>query len=354
MNRLNLLGFVACALCFAVLAVAAPLPKEPGSPISAGNAQKVRLVEAVPKRADLMMRGPKPGELVIQSETWAPPNKWACVAEVVHDRTFRRTRPLAVGRQPHTITVSPDGRLVAFTERESKNYTVQEVESGKSFEIEIGRMPCDAAFSPDGKLLAIGYLYSKPRSEGEGYSEIRLFDLKGKHIRTLGKNGYGAARPVFSPDGKTLAAGNRNQKTQLFDVATGKLLHTLGKQMTQEVAFSPDGRTLAEGYVDGAVALWDVATGKLLHSTPSGCEEVYSVDWSPKGDVLASSGRGGKIVLWEPGKLKKLKELDAPYWVIRVRFSADGTRLLTSSAANHTATEDRKITVWAVAGGADR
>jgi WD40 repeat protein len=345
MTRSSLLPFVAAVPWFAALAAAAPVPrKEPGTPISAGNASQVRSVKEVPKRADRVARGPKPGELIVLD--------WNNSAEVVDDANFRTIRTLAEGRKPTDIAVSPDGKFVAWTERDSANYTVHD--GDKAFGIPIGVTPCDAAFSPDGKLLAVGYLFSKPGGEGEGHSEVRLFDLKGKLVRTLGPNGYGAPRPVFSPDGKTLAAGNRNCETQLFDVATGKLLHVLGKRMTQEVAFSPDGKTLAEGYVDGNVGLWDVATGRQLHLAASGCKEVYSVSWSPKGDVLASSGRDGKVVLWEPGKLEKLKELDAGFWVIQVRFTADGTRLLTSSASNHQATADRKIVTWAVPEGGGR
>jgi WD40 repeat protein len=70
--------------------------------------------------------------------------------------------------------------------------------------------------------------------------------------------------------------------------------------------------------------------------------------------VLATSGRDGKIVLWEPIQLKPLKELDAAFWVIQVRFTADGTRLLSSSAADHGGVMDRKIVVWAVADGVGR
>jgi hypothetical protein len=70
--------------------------------------------------------------------------------------------------------------------------------------------------------------------------------------------------------------------------------------------------------------------------------------------VLATSGRDGKVVLWEPGTLTKLKELDAAFWVIQVRFTADGTRLLSSSASDHAARNDRKIVVWAVPDGASR
>lgn len=332
MSRLSL-----SLLCSAALAVAAPVAEPKGTPITAKNAHEVRPLREVKKLANQIVRGPK-RELILLD--------WGTAAEVIDDVKLQTIRVVAKGHKPISIAVSPDGKHLTWVGRGQKRYTIQETASGKTIEIEIGDNPGAAAFSPDGKQVAIGSTFWDPNVEGAGHSEMRMFDTKGKEVRSLGKTSRpGALRPVFSPDGKVLAVGNRNYETQLFDAATGKLLHRLGKWSSQEVAFSPNGKTLAVGYVDGTVGLWNVATGKLLHSAPSGCKEVYSVDWSPKGDVLATSGREGKIVLWEPGKLTRLKELDAPFWVIQVRFTADGGRLLTSSATDY-GSKDRKITVW--------
>jgi len=325
---------------------AAPAPKEaPVTPITAENAGQIKPILEVPKTVNRIVRGPNRGALILLDRSSA--------AEVVDDITLKPIRTLLKDRRPTDLAVSADGKLVAFLERNSSGYAVRETEGDKSYEIEMGGNPGYAAFSPDSKLLAIGFTHWA-QNAGDGYSETRLYDLKGKLVRTLEKTGPGAVHPVFSPDGKTLAVGNRNCETQLFDVATGKLLHKLDRRMTQEVSFRPDGKVLAAGYVDGTVGLWDVSTGKLLLSEASGCKEVYSVDWSPKGDVLATSGREGKITLWEPGKLTKLKELDAPFWVIQVRFTADGGRLLTSSAADYGGPADRKVVIWSVPGGVGR
>jgi WD40 repeat protein len=346
MTRLYFVSVAVTVAFFSASATAAPAPKEaPVTPISAENASQVKPILEVPKTANRIVRGPNRGALILFDRS--------STAEVVDDITLRPIRTLLKDRRPTDLAVSADGKLVAFMERNSSGYTVRETDGDKSFEIEIGGNPGYAAFSPDGKLLAIGFTHWA-QNAGEGYSETRLYDLKGKLVRTLEKTGAGAVHPVFSPDGKTLAVGNRNYETQLFDVATGKLLHKLDRRMTQEVAFRPDGKVLAEGYVDGSVGLWDVATGKLLQSEASGCKEIYSMDWSPKGDVLATCGREGKIILWEPGKLTRLKELDAPFWVILVRFTADGGRLLTSSAADYGGPADRKVVVWSVPGGAGR
>jgi RNA polymerase sigma factor (sigma-70 family) len=326
---------------------AAPVPKRVITPISATNAAEVRSITEHDKRAYKITRGPGKNELTILD--------WDNGVEVVDDVTFRAIRTYAKDKKPIDFAMSPGGKFQTWTERGKKTYTVFEAATGKSFDIEIGDFPGSAVFSPDGKFVAIGNtVWDLTVPRGAGSSEMRLYDVTGKLIRTFEKTGPGGLTPVFSPDGKTLAVGNRNHETILFEVATGKLLHTLEKKMTQEIAFSPDGKTLAAGYVEGEVGLWDVATGKKLRSAATGGAEVYSVDWSPKGDVLVTAGREGKIVLWEPQQLTKLKELDAPIWVIQVRFTADGTRLLSSSSSDLMAKGDRKVTVWGLASGADK
>src|SRR5262249_53861927 len=137
----------------------------------------------------------------------------------------------------------------------------------------------------------------------------------------------GGLTPEFSPDGRLLAVGNRNSTTHIFDVATGELRVTLPKPVTQEIQFHPAGHTLAVAYCDGTVALWRVADGKLLAERKTSAEELYSVDWSPDGTLLVTSGRKGKITLWDPSDLSVLRELPSPEWVVRVKFSPDGRNL---------------------------
>jgi WD40 repeat protein len=182
-----------------------------------------------------------------------------------------------------------------------------------------------------------------------GYSTAaKLWSAEsGKLVRTLDcRSSPSGLRPVFSPDGRTIAIGDRNSHTIVFDVATGKRLLTLSVPETQELAFHPSGLSLAVAYANGSLRLWETATGELLAEHEQVAEEIYTLDWSPDGKLLASAGLNGDICLWDE-QLRPLHALPAPEWVISVKFSPDGTRLMTAGGAFSDRTE-RTVTVWGV------
>ena len=52
---------------------------------------------------------------------------------------------------------------------------------------------------------------------------------------------------AYSPDGKTIASGGRNDPVRLWNAETGELIRTLAEHWVWAVAFSPDGEFLATG-----------------------------------------------------------------------------------------------------------
>jgi len=310
-----------------VWAAPAP-PRKPA--ISVNNAEKVTVIGEMPRDTQELIWMPK-RQLALHG--------WEAPVEIVTPVPFRSLRKLAEGKRLVHFAVSADGESIAFCEN-TNTVEIHNLRTKKVLQIDTENPQPSVAFSPDGKLIATG---------GYGMQAKLWSTTSGKLIRCLDAPCKGGLTTVFGPDGKLLAVGNRNDVTRIFEVETGKLVHTLPRKWSQELQFSPNGKVLAVAYVDGSVGLWDVASGRSLLERKTTAEEIYTLDWTPAGDVLATAGLKGKITLWDASKLSILKELEAPEWVIRVRFSPDGSRLF-SAGGTSLPSADRKVTIWGLAG----
>jgi WD40 repeat protein len=262
---------------------------------------------------------------------------WEKPVDVRESITLWPVRTVGINRKLIQFAFSPDQRRVAFCEN-STRAEIHNLDEGQHIVLETEAPQPHVVFSPDGKYLATG-----------GYaSEAKLWDAEtGKLIHRFDCGpDIGGLTPAFSPDGRTVAVGNRNSQTFIFDVDSGKRLIGLPKRSTHELAFHPSGGSLAVAYADGSIGLWETATGKLITEQHKVAEEIYSLDWSPDGKLLASSGRKGDICLWDE-RLQLQHTLSASEWVISVKFSPDGTRLITAGGTQKVG-GPRTVTVWGV------
>jgi WD40 repeat protein len=262
---------------------------------------------------------------------------WEMPVDIRETITLWPVRTLGEKRKIIEFAFSPDNQLFAWTEN-GHPVEIHHEKSGSTITLNTGTDQCDLDFSPDGKLLATG---------GYEVGAMLWSVADGRLVQKLDTgSGQGGLTVRFSPDGKLLAVGNRNYNTRVFDVATGRLLHELPKPQSHGLEFHPSGKTLAIGYATGGLALWDVASGRLLRELDPQAEEIYSLDWSPDGGLLVTSGLKSDICLWDQN-MQILRRLPAPEWVISAKFSPDGSRLITAGGSA-TKGQQRSVQVWGV------
>ena len=153
--------------------------------------------------------------------------------------------------------------------------------------------------------------------------------------------------PVFTSDGQRIvyafpAAG------PLFweDFRTGERQGTIQLELRQssQVVFGPGGELLAEVNTEDeqerTLHLWNTASGQLLHTIDA---PVYSVAFSPQGDLMATSGEGGIVRVWAVPGGELLHQVEGEGGT--VVFSPDGRILAESNG------QDRTVHLWDMASG---
>jgi WD40 repeat protein len=233
-----------------------------------------------------------------------------------------RRRLKGPGAKVTALAISPDGRLLAYS---NSTYVVRlwDLVAGQIRRtVASCRISPDLAFTPDGKRLAI--LDS---------ATVRLVDLatgETRHRFTI----RGSCMDELAPDGRTVATCNVRDGLLLWDVATGtkRRLAPRDPEGPCKMSFSPDGKTLlAADWKNGTVLFADVNGGPVRRLRVSGMIPERDMLLSPDGRTLAASANHwSELRLWDATTGKRL--LDYPGHTSSPRlliFSPDGTTLVS-------------------------
>jgi WD40 repeat protein len=217
------------------------------------------------------------------------------------------------------LTVSRDG-----TARRWQASTAQVL---RAFALGISSLSA-AAIGPDGAALLT--------ADGK---RIQLWDAgTGRRIGQPWEQRSDVRVLTFSPDGKTALSGDAGGAVQLFEVASGKVVHRFRHDgAVCAAAFSADGKKALTGGLDNTARLWDLASGQeVLRLQPRPSKAVKAVAFSSDGQTILT-GSWPDAQLWDATTGKALgPPLDHHCGVLQGLFSPDGRIVLTGSA-DHTA-----------------
>lgn len=202
---------------------------------------------------------------------------------------------IPVGKDPHNLGISPDGKWVANSDRRSNEISIIDTEKlVEAARIPVIKQPHDVAFSPDSRTLYIGHEVETTVT----VIEVGSWKKKGLLHATRGQHDLS-----ITPDGREIwfAVTNRHYRqgdprVGILDPATGKLvaLFDTGAN-SHDVTLSPDGKVAwitnsgITHLPDSRVDYVDVASRKVLGSMRLGKYPFHSPKRGRDGNYLSPS-----------------------------------------------------------------
>lgn len=254
------------------------------------------------------------------------------------------------------VRFSPNNKLLASGNDDGhiKLWTIKDKEPFKTFPV-CSDTVLDIAISPNGEMLASGN-----------------FDERIMKIwKAMGNNTDSPFIAETDPDGRPLLLHDFNYKgIKLWNITNGTeftVLQGHAQQRVFSLQFSPDGKILASSGDDRIIRLWNTQTGDELATLQGYAERVTCLAFSPDGKLLASAGdppghtfhsvpegyknEAGEIItensinVWDITNGSNFKILKGTHHFINALAFSPDGRILVS------ANDDNMITFWNIAEG---
>ena len=244
-----------------------------------------------------------------------------------------------------SLALRPDGKILVARQRNCRDITIWDLEAGSFRTISVDTDGVISAVGISQQYLAIGTK-----------DEIRVFCTENAMEQTglSPRNAEGEVIVLaFSPDGTSLASGNKDGRVMAWDVSSTKprFACTEHSLTVTDICFTPDGKSLASGSLDGKVIIRNARTGSCINKIDASRDDVTCVAFSIDGKILASAGADDTTALWyewrHPKNAPDVTLSGHSDVIYGIRFLPDGRSLISASG-------DKTLRIWDICDGQQR
>lgn len=180
-------------------------------------------------------------------------------------------------------------------------------------------------------ILAVG-----GRPDGKESSEVLLLDILTGNLQSIYTTGDTITTLAWSPDGTKLGivkspltmSVTSGDELQIWDMSTLKMQVSMLSpgydHRITSIAWSPDSQRIVGGNTNKTVIIWDATTGNELLVFSEHKDVIRSVDWSPDGSQIITSGStdDDTVRIWDAVSGENFATFEARG--ATVRWSPDG------------------------------
>lgn len=258
-------------------------------------------------------------------------NKGDNALAIVNPTNGKVVGTVPVGRNPHELAVSDDGKLAFSSNMQGNSISVIDLAAQK----EVHRVELPNLRTPHGLYFAGGKLYFT----AQGDNSIARYDPATNQIdwkRDSGQNGTHML--VMTKDLNKIFTSNMNSDSiGMFERVPGQTEYKLtviqvGKG-PEAIALSPDGKQVwtATGG-DSHVAIIDAANGTLVETLHVPTQRANRLQFTPDGKkVLISDSGNGDLVIVDTISHKETKRLRVGENCEGILIMPDGSRAYVAS-----------------------
>jgi YVTN family beta-propeller protein len=262
-------------------------------------------------------------------------NKSDNALAIVNPANGKVVGTVPVGRNPHELAVSDDGKLAFSSNMQGNSISVIDLAAQK----EIHRVDLPNLRTPHGLYFAAGKLYFT----AQGDNAIARYDPATNQVDWKMDSGQtGTHMLVMTRDlGKIFTSNMTSDSIGMFQRASGgqdfKLTVIPVGKGPEAIGLSPDGKqvwTATAG--DSHVVIVDAASGTVVETVHVPMQSANRLQFTPDGKrVLISDSGNGDLVILDAASHKETKRLKVGENCEGILIPPDGARAYVAAERNN-------------------